>query len=219
MLAKFNETHNIILPYCTPNVGNFALESDSGRITHWDTCREQFASKFNQDLNGFYFSHKEDKGYDIANFLHRFENIIKSCDKNFVLENTEFAFTSSPCVMHVKVSPFWKECYFKRSLFTIIIRCGSNYDNQSNNFDECLFNPDFKECVYLLETKLAVMRFLFGYTKYTGTQPVPNGSSVLKHGWKEEFKNEDCHSIRQKLILPENLAGSTNIVGLDSIWA
>ena len=78
MFAQFNEQHDISLTYCTPNIGSFALKTDSGRISHWDNCREQFAAKFVEDMEGFYFSHRENKGCDIANFIHHFEIILKS---------------------------------------------------------------------------------------------------------------------------------------------
>jgi hypothetical protein len=218
MFAKFNEQHDVFLTYCTPNIGSFALKTDSGRISHWDNCREQFAAKFVEDMEGFYFSHRENKGYDIANFIHRFEIILKSSRESFQLDHTEFSYTNSPHILYVKTSSFWKECFFKRSLFTIIIRCAHNYDAIINNFDDVLFSSKFKECSYIIETKIAVTRFLFGFTKYTGITPVVGGTSVIKHGWREEFSKLDEPTTRKRLVLPDGITRSTNIVGAESLW-
>lgn len=200
-------------------MGNFALPNINSIISSWDTCREQFATKFNEDISGFYFSHKENKGYDIANFIHRFENIIKSSHDERKIQHSEFAFTSSPFVLFVQVSPFWKECYYRRSLFTILLRCGNNYDCQINNFDECLFSPELKEATYILETKSAIIRFMFGFTRFIGTIPTSTSSTVYKHGWKEEFKNHDDITIKKKLVLPDDVVGCINMIGIDSLWA
>jgi len=218
MLAKFNETRNIYLPYCTPNSGNFALDSESGRVSHWDTCREQFAAKFFETTEGFFFSHRENKGYDIANLIHKFESVIKISHDDYKFDNSEYSFTNSPHVLFIKVSRFWRECFFRRSLLTLIIRCGQNYDSTIDNFDEAIFDEKYKETTYINETKMAVFRFMFGFTKYTGIPPIVGGTTVIKHGWKEEFSKLDMQELRTRLVLPDCFKKSTNIVGLDSVW-
>jgi hypothetical protein len=81
-----------------------------------------------------------------------------------------------------------------------------------------LFSSKFKECSYIIETKIAVTRFLFGFTKYTGITPVVGGTSVIKHGWREEFSKLDEPTTRKRLVLPDGIARSTNIVGAESLW-
>ena len=218
MLAKFNEPRNIFIPYCTPNAGYFGLEADYNRVNHWDTCREQFAAKFNENIEGFYFSHKENKGYDIANFLCRFEIVIKSSHDQYNFDFSEYCLTSSPCVLYVKLSKFWRECFYKRNLFTMLLRCAQNFDSTQNNFDEVLFDEKYKETLYVNETKMAVIRFMFGFTKYTGVPPIIGGTTVVKHGWKEEFHKLEIHDLRMKLVLPDGFKKFTNIVGMDSLW-
>lgn len=217
MLAKFNETRNILMPYCTPNPGNFGLESETNRISLWDTCREQFAAKFNDKVDGFYFSHAENKGYDIANFLFKFEMVVKTSHDQYDFDFSEYSLTSSNHVLYVRISPFWRECFFRRSFLTTLMRCGQNFDQMSQNFDEALFSQRYKETCYLNETRNATMRFMCGFTRYTGAPPIIAGT-VIKHGWREEFSNLDMKEVRRKLVLPAGFSEIGNLVGQDSCW-
>ena len=218
MIPQFMEKQNLVLAYCLPPNGNFGISYEPCKVSVWDHCREQFAARFTEKLHEFYFAHKENKGHDIASFLCKFENIIKINSKNSNFKFTKYALTSSPCILFLSISPFWLDCYFKRSLLTMILRCGQNYDVNSDNFDAALFGTNFKESSYLIETKSAVLRFMFGFTKYTGIAPVVGQTSVIKHGWKEEFYKLDDAKIRKRLIWPHKTRKTVNIVGVDSLW-
>lgn len=194
-----------------PLVGSFALEIDPPKDVRWDHCREQFAAKFNESIEGFYFSHPIGKSYDIGEFINKFELIIG-------VENyTEFAITEKQNILWIKQSDFWTNCQIKRSLFTILIRCGMNYDAKIDNFDDVLFG-EYKENIYLKETKSALLRFMFGFTYFTGKINNYTSTTVVKHGWKEEFSKLDNSTIRRRLILPDCKKIKSSIVGLESLW-
>lgn len=194
-----------------PLVGSYALEIEPPKDVRWDHCREQFAAKFNELTPGFYFSHPPGKSYDIGEFINKFESIID-------LDNfTEFAKTEKESILWVKQSDFWKKCQIKRSLFTILIRCGMNYDSAIDNFDDALFG-EYKENIYFKETKSALLRFMFGFTNFTGKINSYASTTVIKHGWKEEFSKLDNSTIRRRLILPEDKKVKSTIVGLESLW-
>lgn len=199
-----------------PPSGNFSLEvSDPDKQAHWDHCREQFAAKFvDAEIKGFYFSHPEKKGHDVANFLNKFENILDAAQPR-----TSFSETNKDIILWVGISPFWLPCTMRRSLLTILLRCGMYYNTEQDNFDDALFG-EHKENIYARETKSAILRFLFGFTKFTGPKPVDAfQTSVVKHGWREEFQKLDDSVIRRRLVLPEGVSKEASIVGLESLWA
>lgn len=206
----------VTLAYCNPPINSFGLEKE-GKITKWDHCREQFAVFFDDNVSGFYFSHKPDCAEQIASFISKFEYIIHQNIKPKFKPETQFAYTSQANVLYIQHADFWKDCFFKRSLFTLLVRCGQNYTE--DNFDDALFSPNLKESAYLLETKSAVVRFMFGFTKYTGICPIIGTGTVIKHGWREEFCKLTVEEIRNRLVLPDNCQKTVNIVGLDSLWS
>jgi hypothetical protein len=79
----------------------------------------------------------------------------------------------------------------KRSLFTILLRCGQNYHPKIDDFDEALFSD-----LYTKQTEFALRRFMDGHTKYTGQ----------RRGWYNQFKQEGVTTDKQKierlLVLP-----------------
>jgi hypothetical protein len=214
----FLPTKDITLIYCSPPVGSFAVEKEKNKLTQWDHCREQFAAKFDDKIVGFYFSHKAEKAEDIVAFLHKFEKIIQKSNAYPKLKFSDFGLTSVPHILYIEPSNFWKDCFFKRSLFTLVLRCGQNYSIKDDNFDDALFGYQHKESNLMIETKPAVMRFMFGFTKYTGITPVLGQANIIKHGWKEEFHKLDESEIKNRLVLPDGVKKPSNIVGSESIW-
>lgn len=193
-----------------PPVGNFALD-DPEKQFHWDHCREQFAAKFT-DAKGFYFSHPENKGLDIANFLHKFETIV-----GFSQPFSIYCETNKDIIIWIEVSSFWLPCLMRRSLLTILLRCGINYVTAKDNFDDALFG-EYKESIYARETRSAILRFMFGFTEFAGKQAETFQTSVIKHGWREEFQKIDDSVVRKRLILPHGTTKETSIVGVESLW-
>jgi hypothetical protein len=208
----------ITLAYCNPPIGAFAVEKE-GRLGRWDHCREQFAVLFDEKIKEFYFSHKTETAEPIAAFISRFEDILKQSNNHLISEKTQFAYTSHNNIIMIQISDFWKDCFFKRSLFTLILRSGQNYVISADNFDDALFSPNFKESSNIYETKTAVLRFMFGYTKYTGISPSIGTATVIKHGWKEEFCKLTVDEIRNRLVWPDGSPKLVNIVGCDSLWS
>lgn len=215
MKAQFGETKEINMSYGSPPPGNYALEPIPSKSIHWDHCREQFAPKFNSDTRGFYFSHHSDKHQNIGEFLTKFEEIIGH-NQNF----STFCQTSRSTILWVEPSRFWLDCQMKRSLLTILLRCGQNFNLNYDNFDSALFDETYyKENIWAKETRKAILRFLFGFTKFTGQYiNVTETTTIIKHGWREEFATLSEKDIRQRLILPEGKNKEVNIVGAESLW-
>lgn len=218
MTVNFQPTRQLSMVYCCPPTGNFAIEELPGRIKLWDHCREQFAVKFDDKVSGFYFSHPDGREQNVAEFIRKFEKIVKSSFRGHNFKYTQFARTSSKTILYLQPSTFWRDCYFKRSLLTILVRCGLNYEIVADNFDDSLFSPHFKENAYLIDTKPAVLRFMFGFTHYTGIAPAIYQTTVLKHGWREEFCKLDDRTIRQRLVLPPGIKKKGNLVGTETLW-
>ena len=211
MKALFGEIRKFKC-HVQPPPGNYALDSEPPKDVHWDHCREQFAAKFNELTPGFYFSHPLGKSHDIGEFIAKFETIIG------LSELTTYSHTEKNSVLWVVPAKFWSDCQIKRSLMTILLRCGVNYDISKDNFDDALFG-DYKETIYVKETRSAMLRFMFGFTKFTGTlNPITNSSSVIKHGWREAFQKLDDSTIRRRLVLPEGVTRESSIIGLESLW-
>jgi len=209
--------------YSVPAEGQFALETNDEKSLYWDHCREQFLGKFKEDITGFYFSHKADQGVNIAGFVLKFEEIVGAEIKNLSFSN--FSETGRETVLWIEPSDFWRNCLLKKSLLTLLLRCGSNYDNAKDNFDDAIFGDKYNENKYARDTKSAIMRFLFGFTKFSGTlsQTVPTqtmatNSTLIRHGWHAEFDKNTIHDVRRKLIHPSDESQEISLVGAESLW-
>jgi hypothetical protein len=82
---------------------------------------------------------------------------------------SEYGPTQKKSIMWIRPSKWWTLKSMKRSLFTILLRCGNNY---KNNFKEALLSDP-----YASATEYSINRFLCGYTHYTGS----------KKGWLDQF--------------------------------
>jgi hypothetical protein len=213
MRAKFGSTKDFKQAYSLPPVGNFALEVEPPKTPHWDHCREQFASKFNESISGFFYSIHPNTAEDVAEFLAKCEEVIG------LTETSLFAKTEKPTILWVVPSSFWVGCDMKRSFLTMMLRCGLNFDAKKDNFDEALFSETFKENKWARETRAATLRFLFGFTSYQGPPRDTTTYMSSKHGWHEEFSKLDNLSIRKKLALPEGEVRETTVIGVESLWA
>lgn len=211
MIAKFGDLKKI-RTYVQPPSGQFALEVDPSKDIRWDHCREQFAAKFTELITGFYFSHPPRKSEDIGEFITRFELVIG------LNEYSKFSKTDKENILWLEPNVFWTVCPIRRSLLTILLRCGINYCSSIDNFDDVLFG-DHKENIYIKETKSAVIRFMFGFTCFKGKlTSVGASQSVIKHGWREEFINSDNSTVRKKLMLPENKNKTNSLIGVECLW-
>ena len=99
----------------------------------------------------------------------------------------------------------------RRSLLTIIVRAGILYDLKKDNYEEALFKEP-----YVVPTKKAVMRFMYGFTKYNGPSMDPTTSLETK-GWKTIFSKLKEDDIRKYLV--SNKKAYTPECKLDSkLW-
>jgi hypothetical protein len=217
MPAKFLESKTINLIYNCPPIGYFACDQESPKPIVWDNCREQFLGKMSSNMSGFYFSHHDFKSENVANFIAKFEEVI--CMSGTTMQYSYFRRTDKINIIWIIPSNFWLDCILKRSLLTLLLRCSLNFDMKNENFEDCLFG-DYSECRLAKETKNAIIRFMFGFTKYQGFLPqvFMNGSSTLiRHGWHSEFVGADLSVIKNKLILPD-CKKIINNFGFSFLW-
>jgi len=167
-------------------------------------CREEFAITWNENTTGFFFTHLADKGYSIATFLKKIEIVLKQS------KFSQYAMTNRDTILWIEPSMFWKECRMKRSLLTILIRAGMIYDPMKDNFEEAIFSEKF-----IKSTRLAVMRFLYGFTKYIG--PTIEDQAIEIYGWKYIFESHNEEYVKNCLVSSdEKYVPSARIA---DIWA
>lgn len=141
----------------------------------WLYCREYFQDE-SAGIRRFLFCHKPNKCRRIAAFTHRVE------EKLGLAERTEIGPTQRYNISWLRVSPWWMCTSMKRSFFTMLLRCGQNYNPKTDNFEEALFST-----FYTKNTEAAVRRFLDGHTRYTGK----------KKGWYNQFRDQ---ALAEKLL-------------------
>jgi hypothetical protein len=202
MKLEFGDTKLVEKETSLPINGSFSL----GKPLNWKKCREQFARDFDEKTDGFFFSHPNGSSDCIAAFVSKTEDIIEVVSP--LPERTRFCRTNVPYALWITPSSFWKECFVRRSLFTILLRCGFEYRPLYDNYEDAL-----KSNIYSQETLPAIRRFLFGYTQFTNNDTVLNG-----RGWRDLFVNKDVEEIRSKLTLPKNANIEKTMIGLGTIW-
>jgi len=203
--------------YGLPPIGSFALPPKSGKPLRWEHCREHFALNFLESTSGFFFSHPRLKGEDVANFIGKIEYVVQL---NHEVENAQqsvFRKTDNEHILWIEPAEFWKSCKIKRSLFTILVRCGKNYVTDQDNFDDVLFGVH-KENVYIKDTKLAFLRFMFGFTSWQNDSEREQSLFDEKHGWKEEFSISDRKKIKSKLLAPKIKNKYSILFESDFLW-
>ena len=81
---------------------------------------------------------------------------------------------------------------------TILVRAGMVYDPKSDNYEEALFTEKWAK-----PTKTAVMRFLYGFTKYVGPT-IDDQPAIESRGWKYVFEGHDDQYIKNCLKWPDD---------------
>ncbi len=184
-----------------PVIGSFSLTSP---LT-WYKCREQFAKFFDESIEGFFFSHEKGRSENIAAFISKTEDILEVSHPS--ITRSEFSQTNRWYAMWIKPSNFWKECGLRRSLFTILLRSGFEYNPGDDNYEAALIS-----CPYARDTQLAVRRFLFGHTSFN-----MNGEN-WSPGWRDFFIGKDIEEVRKRLTLSKNTTVEKTMVCLGTIW-
>ena len=176
-----------------PDLGFFAI--DRSRI-EWINCRERFGGLLSSYTEGFYFSHHRNDSEQIIRFIWKTEEILQ-------IEKSKFGKTNRPYATWIDLN-FWRENFMKRSLLLILIRAGLNYDPGKENYEEALYGEP-----YLKETKIAVMRFLFGFTYC---------KSGNWNGWRSMFQHMSPTEVKKNLILPLDKNAEPSIIGTNTLW-
>jgi hypothetical protein len=183
MNIKFGDVLYIDSPY-RPEPGSFCksnnMEGDRYKVGQWYYCRDLFHHQL-YNLNLFFFSHDVSKGHCVAAFMRKIEEILD------VQPRSDFGPTQRKTIMWVEPSRWWTIRAMKRSLFTILLRAGSQYSPSKDNFEEALFSDP-----YSMVTKYAIQRFMQGNTQYTGK----------RRGWYRQFyENKPTQEQIDKLLI------------------
>lgn len=147
--------------------------------------------------------------------VHNVMCFLTKCE--LVLETTpsSFAYVNRPHILFIAPASFWMNCVLKRSLLTILLRCGTKYQREKDNFEEALFGHE-----HVKSTKNAVMRFMYGYTNYVGV-PIKETalSSIHSKGWVKNFRDSTISFARENLVLPKEVEPIGEIVELENeVW-
>ncbi len=194
--------------YAVSSQGQFAVAPENDLDTnafYWDKCREQFAKKFKEKTKGIFYSVDADRLPKMPFFIRDTENFLGLSD------TTKFYHTNKDNVIFMQVPFFWKKCYMRRSLFTLLCRLGLEYNSQ--NWENFLFGdlpdtgkPEIDSNYDMArKTKNAILRFFFGFTKYVGNlDHLSSEHFPEKHGWVLEFSDKQNDYIKKVLVLEDD---------------
>ena len=186
-----------------PPAGQYSLRANP---LEWIGCRERIAALFKTDTPHLFFSVEPTQCEKVAQFILKTEEIID------LPKRSTFQRTNRNHILFMAPQPFWTQCPVRRSLLTILLRQGLKYDPTQDNYEDALFHHDPLTRNYMLITRPAITRFLFGFTHYCG----PTESYTIP-GWVTLFKNATPKIIRERLIHPN--PEPTLMVGAGSLWA
>ncbi len=188
-----------------PGPGQYSVD---GQELDWQNCRENFSKIFNHDNVGLFFSHEPGEEDRISSFIDKTEEIlIRAALQN--INKSKFFKTNLNFALWVEPSRFWMSCPMKRSLFTLLLRCGCNYDYV--NYENALYSIGYSQ-----STKKAIQRFLYGFTefKYKG-----ESFEGIGKGWASYFSNRDCSEVCEKLEAPNYIPKVSFSFGGEILWA
>lgn len=157
-------------------VGNFSTMSarpdkeGNHKASYFDYCREWFHKRRWGDY--ILFCTGSTYAERVVDFMTVAEH------KLHLKQRSEFGQTSRRAVIWCKPSSWWLKDRMRRSLFTILLRAGLNYE--SHHWQKALFSV-----CYTKETSYAVNRFFSGHNKFVG-----NGG-----GWVRRFRQKDTESV------------------------
>jgi hypothetical protein len=188
-----------------PSPGQFSLD---GEELEWEQCRENFAKRFTNAQNGLFFSHGVNNDENVCAFIEKTEDIlIRGALQNIIKSN--FYKTNLNFAIWIEPSSFWMNCPMKRSLFTMLLRCGLIYNLK--NYEEALYGYQYSKI-----TKNAVQRFMYGFTEFVFEDESFEG---IGKGWASYFGNKPCDLVCEKLIMPSYLPVNKFLFGQEILWA
>jgi hypothetical protein len=189
-----------------PDSGHYSLGCEE---LDWISCRENFAKIFNQNQKGLFFSHEPSYEERISSFIEKTEEIlVRAALQN--INKSKFYKTNLNFATWIEPSSFWMKCPMKRSLFTMLLRCGSFYNFK--NYEEALYSIQYSQ-----STKKALQRFLYGFTEF---QLKNESFEGIGKGWVSYFANKDCNVICEKLKPPADCLSDVKFLfGEEVLWA
>jgi len=188
-----------------PNPGQYSLD---GEELEWESCRENFSKKFNEKSLGLFFSYAGNQDESLSSFIEKTEDIlINAALQN--LNKSRFFKTNFNFAIWIEPSSFWMFCPMRRSLFTMLLRCGLNYN--FNNYEEALYSIQYSKI-----TKLAIQRFLYGFTDFVNKGENLEG---IGRGWVSFFGNRGTDVVCEKLKRPHCLNENKFLFGEEVLWA
>lgn len=186
-----------------PNEGSFSLD---GPELKWISCREDFSKVLDENQKGFFFSHKIGCEINISNFIDKTETIlIDAALQNF--NKSEFKKTNYNFATWVEPARFWMDCSLRKSLFTMLLRCGINY---TGDYESALYSIEYSKI-----TKKAIQRFLYGFTEFNHNGEEFTG---IGKGWVSYFANKSCNLVYEKLKMPKHVEHHKFSFGEDILW-
>lgn len=192
------------VPKCnlTSENGSFAIASPDHA---WMHCRESFAANWLTNEPIYFYCHRPKS---VAAFIAKTEQIVG-------FGESVFAFTPHPRMLWVQTHDFWHQdaAEVRRSLFTALLRAGDEYNLDVGNYEQALYAT-----AHLRETKDAVMRFLFGFTRFNMEEVVKllGWAPDYKNGWYHIFSGRSRATVRT-LLLPVEGAPRTMICNAE-LW-
>ena len=154
-----------------------------------------------------FFSHEPDYEYKICAFIEKTEEIlIRAALQN--LNKSKFFKTNLNFALWVEPSNFWMKCPMKRSLFTLLLRCGQFYNY--NNYEQALYSEEYSK-----STKKALQRFLYGFTEFEYEGEKFEG---IGKGWASYFANKECSVVCKKLKSPDYSPKLNFLFGGEFLW-
>jgi hypothetical protein len=195
--------------------GAFSLDAKD-----WFGTRADFASVFNEETKGFFFAHSRKVKQNIKVFISKIETILDLAHKRTrvslpfeppifcnIFSPTNIFGTGEKTVAWIEPSNFWKDCPIKRSLFTLLLRCGEKYNCTKDNFEEALLSNN-----QIRETHNALIRFLFGFVKFNPIESYEN-----LPGWYMVFAKKNYNFIKRTLVRPDYEPAQSEL-GIDGLW-
>ena len=107
------------------------------------------------DMCGFFFTHHEGKGDDIACFIAKMEEVVSLSGLSFGFSS--FRKTNKMNIIWMEPGSLWRSDVMSMSLLTLMLRSSLNYDMAADNFQDCLFG-NFQENRMIRETKWRTTR-------------------------------------------------------------
>lgn len=148
--------------------GYYATNGNKKQLTH---CREIFHKRQKRSKH-FLFIHPS--LYAITTFVHAIEDRLN-------VEHSLIESTDDWELLYIYPSEFWRCNKMRYSLFSLILRASLQFYPGQDVF-ETLFREK-----YLEQTRPALVRFLDGYTRYTGW--------TNRDSWLKAFHDKEANKL------------------------